>query len=110
MWVEISSMNKTEGYLFYYEDVVKWDRCETTSEVYKTALASFGRCISKMYIDTDAAEGERNKKPEEDKPKHIGWVFEKKTKYEDVDEYYIEETWATPLLDYRDERIREYAL
>jgi hypothetical protein len=27
-------------------------------------------------------------------PKPIGWVFEKKVKYSDVDKYYIQEVWV----------------
>jgi len=51
------------------------------------------RCVSKIYFDKD------------DKP--IGWVFQSKRKYEDVNESYILETWVT-LHDQEPEKITKY--
>lgn len=52
-------------------------------ELYRSLQREYGRCISKVHIDTD------------NRVKSIGWVFEKKQKYDDVNEYYIQETWVT---------------
>lgn len=100
MKVQIAILNKTEKYLIF-EDIQEWDNglCETPSEVYKVAQKEYGRCTSKMYIDT-----------KDGKAKHIGWVFKKKCYYEDTGESYIQEAWITPLTSYEVKRIYEYAL
>lgn len=100
MKVQIVVANKTENYIIF-EDIQEWDNglCETPSEVYKSAQKEYGRCVSKMYIDT-----------KDGKTKHIGWVFEKKYLYEDTQKPYIQETWITPLLSHKVEHVCEYAL
>ena len=55
----------------------------TPGEIYKDALKQHGRCTSKVYVDTDG------------KPEQIGWVFLKRTKYQDSNETYLQETWVT---------------
>ena len=47
-------------------------------------MKEYGRCISKVYID--AADGGA---------KAIGWVFQKRMKYTDCNETYLQETWVT---------------
>lgn len=100
MKVEIAVVNKTGDYLIF-EDIQEWDNglCETPSEVYRAALKEYGRCVSKIYIDS-----------KDKKSKHVGWIFEKKCFYEDTQEPYIQETWITPLLSYEVKHIKEYAL
>ena len=44
---------------------------------------SYGRCTSKVYVDTS------------DGTKHIGYVFVKRTKYQDSNETYLHETWLS---------------
>ncbi len=56
---------------------------ETPGEIYKYAMKEYGRCTSKVYIDTKG------------KPKHIGWVFLKRTRYQDSKDTYLQETWIT---------------
>lgn len=46
-------------------------------------MREFGRCVSKVYIDT--SEG----------VKAIGWVFQKRVKYTDCNDTYLQETWVT---------------
>ena len=53
-------------------------------ELYRALVREYGRCISKVYID--GPDG---------KPRAIGWVFEKRRRYEDVPETYLQETWVT---------------
>ena len=100
MKVQVTMLNKTQGYMIF-DDVQEWDNglCETPSEVYHAALKEYGRCMSKMYIDN-----------KDGKARHVGWVFEKKCRYEDTNEPYIQETWITPLLSYETKHICEYAL
>ena len=54
-------------------------------ELFKSLLYEHGRCMSKIYIDSNG------------KTRAIGWVFEKKLKYTDRDKvkFYIQETWIT---------------
>ena len=52
-------------------------------KLYLALQKEHGRCVSSMYIDNPDGSSKR-----------IGWVFEKKMKYEDCKEYYIQETWV----------------
>jgi len=65
--------------------------CNCETEVYETCYNSigklfkacqqdYGRCISKQYI------GERQQ---------IGWVFEKRVKFEDCGDTYLQEVWVS---------------
>ncbi len=56
---------------------------EDVKRLFRSLSKEYGRCVSRVYIDENG----------ESKP--IGWVFQKRKKYEDVDEYYILETWVT---------------
>lgn len=87
--------------LSIYSDVEEWDICETWQEVYKTALKEYGRCISKIYVDC-----------KDGITKHIGWVFQKRAKYEDNNNTYLQETWVIPYKTYVQRCIveKEYAL
>ena len=55
---------------------------ETTGELFRFLQKEYGRCTSFVYV------GEKD-------PKKIGWVFQKKVKYEDCEEYYTREVWIT---------------
>jgi len=52
-------------------------------ELYRDLVKEHGRCVSKVYIDL------------KDEPyKHIGWVFQKRKKYDDSDKTFVAETWV----------------
>jgi len=51
--------------------------------LYRFGISEYGRCTSKVYIDTS------------DGTKHIGYVFVKRTKYQDSNETYLHETWLS---------------
>jgi hypothetical protein len=80
--IQESFVNATEGYRFgdsepqepYTDDV---------GELYRTLRAEYGRCIGKVYVDTD------------DGPKAVGWVFQSRDRYEDSNETYLREVWIT---------------
>ena len=57
---------------------------DSTGELYKAMQKEYGRCVSKMYIDT--ADGTAQQ---------VGWVFQKRQKYDDCDQTYLQETWVT---------------
>jgi len=83
-----------------YSEVEDWSVCDTPTAVYKAAIKEYGRCVSKIYMDTNDPK----------KPCYVGWVFEKRRRYEDADKYYIQETWIAPLTKYETKVVVEYAL
>ncbi len=80
MLVQEEFTNETEGYRFEggppYEPYT-----DNIADLFLSYQREFGRCISKIYMDPDAQA--------------IGWVFEKKMKYSDCNEYYLQHTWVT---------------
>lgn len=81
MLVEENYVNQTEGYRIgnsgLYEPFT-----DKIGLLFRAYQRQFGKCISKVYIDNNGA-------------KAIGWVFQKTVKYDDVNEYYLQETWVT---------------
>jgi len=67
----------------------------TIGEIFRACQREHGRCIGKVFVDRFLHS---------DPPKAIGWVFVKREKYEDVNEYFLHETWVT-LID-KDETVR----
>jgi len=78
-------INKTEKYRIG-EDTIKQEDTEikTLSDLFKYGKKNYGRCISKVFIDSD-----------DGKTIHIGYVFEKKDKYTDTKDDFIKEVWVT---------------
>jgi hypothetical protein len=82
MLIEETMVNATKGWRFgasgLYEPFT-----DDLSVLYRALRSEHGRCIGKVYIDT--AEG----------TKAIGWVFQKRARYDDCNETYLQETWVT---------------
>ena len=96
MKVEETHVNRTEGYLLGDPEVIDSENAvygDDPGEIYRFCLKNYGRCSSKVYVDTD--EG----------TKAVGWVFEKTDHYEDTGEPFIHETWVTLYDDLRREVI-----
>ena len=55
-------------------------RFDSRGELFKSLQKEHGKCVSKLYHDDHGA---------------IGWVFEKKSHYEDTREEFLLETWVT---------------
>jgi folate-dependent phosphoribosylglycinamide formyltransferase PurN len=55
----------------------------TIGDIFRASQKEHGRCVSKVYQDTD--EGIIA----------VGWVFQKRERYEDSRETYIHETWIS---------------
>ena len=76
-------VNATEGYQLgdgdEYETVY-----DDAGELYRSLVREYGRA-RKMYQET--GNGDRQ----------VGWVFEKRAKYTDSNETYLQETWVTVL-------------
>lgn len=102
MLIEETHVNATEGYLMgepsriALEDTIFGEE-GTPGEIFRFARSEYGRCTSKVYVDT------------EDGPKAIGWVFVKREQYEDAPETYLHETWVTLLERYEVRTERDYA-
>jgi hypothetical protein len=84
--VKETFVNETKGYQFgdvpWYEPYT-----DNIGKLFRTMQKEYGRCNSKMYIDTKSGG-----------TKQVGWVFTKKMEYDDYrgrgDRYYIREVWV----------------
>lgn len=56
---------------------------DNIKQLFKTLMKEYGRCVSKVYVDKG------------NKTIAIGWVFEKRRKYDDSNDTYLQETWVT---------------
>jgi hypothetical protein len=83
LWVQESFIDRTQGHRFGDSDVYE-TFTDNRAELFRAMQGEYGRCISKVYIDVDGGS-----------PKGIGWVFEKKIRYDDTDERYMQEVWVT---------------
>jgi hypothetical protein len=96
MLIEETHLNATEGYRMGEETIDVADTIfgedPAPGDIYRWCLKEFGRCTGKVYVGNAV-------------PRHVGWVFVKRDRYEDTGEIFLHETWVT-LLD-RDETVRE---
>lgn len=51
-------------------------------ELFASLQKEYGKCISIIYRYTKSGNARK-----------IGWVFEKKVKYSDCDDYFVQEVW-----------------
>ena len=59
-------------------------RYDTPGALYRFLQSEYGRCTSKLHIDTQGG------------PKHIGWCFERRERYEDAPQKtYVRQVWVT---------------
>ena len=75
-------VNKTEGYRTGNTGVYE-SFTSDKGELYKQLSREYGRCTGKVFIDQEGTSHA------------IGWVFEKRVKYDDSSENYLLETWVT---------------
>ena len=86
--IETDIVNETKGYLLC-DPIVEpladtWlGEDATMGEIYRASVKEYGRCTSKVYVDTD------------DGTQPVGWHFVKRVKYDDADEYYLQGAWVT---------------
>ena len=86
MKIQETFLNKTEGYRFGESDVYDAG-IEDVGKLFIYLQREYGRCVNSVYID--GPDGQ---------PKKVGWVFEKRCKYDDCNKWYVREVWVT-LLD-----------
>jgi hypothetical protein len=76
-------INATENYCYgesgYYEPFT-----DNLGELFKSLRKEYGSCTSMVYQDTPDGTADP-----------IGWVFEKRVKYEGANETYLQQTWVT---------------
>ena len=82
MLVQETWINQTKGYQCGDSDLYE-PYTNDIGELFREYQREYGRCISKMYTDT------------ENGVKAIGWVFEKRVQYQDCQETYLQHTWVT---------------
>lgn len=85
--IQESYVNATKGHRFGESEIYDTGK-ETPGELYRACMKEYGRCASKVYVDT--ASG----------PRPIGWVFVSRQRYDDArdnrpESYYVRETWIT---------------
>ena len=98
MMIRETWVNATEGYRGgdseFYEPYT-----DDTGELFRSLQREFGRCTGRMYVDVNE-RGSFDVEPRtefqntEFRTKAIGWVFEKRERYTDCDETYLQETWV----------------
>lgn len=100
LMITVAYVNATEGH-HYGEEPPHEPFTEDIGRLFRFALKEWGRCVSKVYVDT--VDG---------KARPCGWVFQKRRRYEDARQgwpkdkaEYLAETWVT-LLDGPDEVTR----
>jgi hypothetical protein len=83
MLISETFVNVTEGYRFsegeQYEPFT-----DDVGELFRNLRSEYGRCVSSIYVDVDGGP-----------PKRVGWVFQKRDRYEDTRETYLREVWVT---------------
>jgi len=82
MFVEECWTNATKGYRCGDSGIYE-PYTEDISKLFRDYQQTYGRCKGKVYVDG-----------QDGKPCAIGWVFEKREKYTDCDETYLQETWV----------------
>lgn len=79
-------LNKTKGYRFgdceWYESFT-----DNLGLLFRQYQKLYGKCVSRVYVDQAMGDGTMN-------TYQVGWVFEKKMKYEDCNDFYIREVWV----------------
>ena len=57
---------------------------ENKGELFRAMQREHGRCTGHVYIDGEGME-----------PVKVGWVFQKRVKFSDCNETFLQETWVT---------------
>ena len=98
--VEIKDRNlDTEKRTIFSESKVCATKHTTVSSLFLALQREYGKCVSKQYVDEKQEDGTF-------KAKQIGWVFEKRVKYDDAwlikkgqPTTFLQEAWVTVYSD-----------
>jgi hypothetical protein len=81
LFVKETFINVTENCQYGESEVMEtWTN--DIGKLFKDCQKEYGRCVSSIYRDTKNGTVK------------IGWVFEAKLKYTDVNQYYVRQTWV----------------
>jgi hypothetical protein len=86
MFIRETWVNQSEGHYLGNSDWYK-PYTDHLGDLFGSLKRSFGRCIGKVYVDRAVAF--RNPIAVA-----VGWVFQKRVKYTDCDETYLQEIWV----------------
>jgi len=88
-FIEVRSDGKRLGYgdSEYYEPFT-----DDPGGLFRSLQREHGRCTGNMYQDVWTTSNGRRELSNE--PRKVGWVFEKRRKYTDCNEWYLSETWV----------------
>ena|ERR1051325_3498125 len=85
IWIQETCLNKTDEYCCGESDVYEtWADVSQKAQLIAWLKKEYGRIVSKVYIDQKDAP-----------PKTIGYVFEKRVKYDDCTKTYLQHVWVT---------------
>ena len=92
MWIHEAHRNKTENHLI--SDEIEYEAfTDDIGKLFRSLQNEYGRCVSKVYRDKKIVTNDHG--GERWEVVSIGWVFEKRERYQDMDETYLHETWIT---------------
>lgn len=83
LYTQITEVNRTLGYGYHATGVIP-AHTDSPGELYRQCRSEYGRCIGKCYLDVEGGTAQQ-----------VGWVFLKRSQYEDSPETYLQETWVT---------------
>ena len=86
--IQETYVNRTKGYMYEQTEIVE-THTETLGELFKKCQKEFGRCESKMFVDTANPHD----------PMQVGWVFVRDCLYDDgharnKEDWYTREVWV----------------
>ena len=79
--VSISFVNRTAGHR--YGDFAEEMTGSSLAEAFAALRREYGGHVSRVFVES--TEG----------PLHVGWTFSRRVAYEDREDTYLRETWAT---------------
>lgn len=92
--IQETYVNRDRGYIWNQTEIVETN-IESLGELFRNCQKEFGRCESKMFVDTANPQN----------PAQIGWVFVSRKEYEGLNHYhegdrtYLQEVWVTVYSD-----------
>lgn len=86
LFISEAQINKTEGYSMGESDIFE-TFTDDRGDLFQSLMSEYGRCKGKIYHD-NVLDDNGNNLP-------IGYIFQKRQKYNDSNETFLMETWVT---------------
>jgi hypothetical protein len=86
---EVTSKDGDTDYVRYRLGETEWYESFTDDrgELFRSCREEYGGCTGKIHVDIAMGDGTYD-------TRDVGWVFEKRMKYEDCDETYLRQVWC----------------